>query len=65
MKEYITPNGKAITIFHEGFSLRIKFKKGGELPEELAGKFTAADHAENAILKYLDKLKQKLKKPKE
>lgn len=59
MSDFTTPNGKVITTYNEGFSVRIKFKTGGELPACLAGKYTASDHADTAIRKYLDDLSKK------
>ena len=62
METFKTPNGKEIVTFNEGFSIRIKFATGGELPEELSGKYTAFDHARTAIYKYLDRLTTKKNK---
>lgn len=65
MKTFTTPNGKDIAMYYEGFSIRIKFVGGGELPECLAGKYTTEVFAEIDILKYLASLEDRKTKTKE
>lgn len=53
MREYETKGGKKIVLVPEGNAIRVMFSPGGELPEELTGKFTSEFFAERAILAYL------------
>lgn len=53
MKEFETKGGKKIVLVPEGNAIRIMFSPGGELPEELTGKFTSEFFVERAILSYL------------
>lgn len=49
-------------MFYKGRNIALKFKEGGELPEQLVGLFTNERQAENAILVYLDDHTPKHKK---
>lgn len=60
--ELITPNGKEIELFHEGFAVKARFKGGGELPDELKGSWTNLTFAKDSINKYLDKMEVKKSK---
>lgn len=68
IRKYITPGGKELEIYNEGFAVKARFIGGGELPAELAGSWTSKVHADMAINKYLVDLppkKEKLKLNKE
>lgn len=54
MKTFITPNGKELELYHIGFSVRCRFKTGGELPAELDCMWTDGAKAEQAINVYLN-----------
>ena len=56
MSNLVTPNGKEIELYHEGFAVRCRFKGGGELPDELKGSWTNLVFAQDSINKYLDKM---------
>jgi hypothetical protein len=58
----ITPNGKEIEIYNEGFAVLVRFKGGGELPEELKGSWTNKTFAMKSINQYLDKLEKREEK---
>lgn len=66
--EFKTPGGKTIVLYNEGYSIRVKFREGGELPVELTGKWTDERFAVASVLKYIDVMGQlqeeKDKKPK-
>lgn len=62
MKTFETHKGKTIEMYYKGQNIGLKFKEGGELPEQLAGIFTNERQAENAILMYLDEHTPKHKK---
>lgn len=55
MKTYTTEKGKEIEAYYSGRNIAVRFKGGGELPEELAGIWTDEREMENSILKYLTK----------
>lgn len=64
MKEFETPNGKKIVLVQEPNSVRVMFSPGGELPEELKGKYTSAFFAERDVLAYLAKQETKAERGK-
>lgn len=59
-----TPEGKKIEVFPvEGTSLwAIRFKSGGQLPEELSGKWVKRKDAVKEMSKYLNKRSKKKRK---
>ena len=59
--ELVTPNGKEIELYNEGFAVKARFKGGGQLPEELAGSWTNKVFAIQSINKYLDSKTKKTK----
>jgi hypothetical protein len=52
---YKTAGGKTVEVYHEpmGTFWSIRFKEGGQLPQELAGKFTHENDARQAVEVYL------------
>lgn len=60
--QFVTPKGKEIELYSEGFSVLVRFKGGGELPEELKGSWTSKVFAIDSINKYLDKLEKREEK---
>lgn len=62
MKTFETHKGKTIELYYKGQSIALKFKEGGELPEDLKGMFTNERQAEIAINMYLDRHTPKHKK---
>lgn len=62
MKTFETHKGKTIEMFYFGRNIALRFKEGGELPEELKGMYTNDRQAEIAINKYLDRHTPKHKK---
>lgn len=62
MKTFETHKGKTIEMFYKGRNIALKFKEGGELPEELTGIYTGPLEAELAVLRYLDRHTPKHKK---
>lgn len=63
MKTFETHKGKTIEMFYKGRNVALKFKEGGELPEDLTGLFTNPNEAEYAVIRYLDRHTPKHKKP--
>lgn len=63
MKTFETHKGKTIEMYYKGRNIALKFKEGGELPEQLSGLYTNPIMAEKDILIYLDKHTPKHKKP--
>lgn len=55
MKTYKTEKGKEIEVYYSGRNLAVRFKGGGELPEELSGIWTDERALEHSVLKYLAK----------
>jgi len=58
----VTPNGKEIELYSEGFGVKARFKGGGQLPDELSGTWTNHSFAMNTINTYLDKMEDKKSK---
>lgn len=58
----ITPNGKELEFYNEGFMTKVRFKGGGELPDVLKGGWTNQVFAKQAIDMYLKALSDKSKK---
>lgn len=54
MKTFVTPKGKEIEFYNEGFLVKARFKSGGEFPEKLKGGWTDMAKAEEAIKLYLN-----------
>lgn len=54
-EKYITPKGKEIEVFYEGRNLAVRFKGGGQLPDELKGTWTNHKEVEKSINIYLAK----------
>lgn len=56
-KPYTTQGGKQIRIVKDdwGSFWHVEFMSGGQLPEELSGKFTSDDLADAAVQVYLNK----------
>lgn len=52
----VTPNGKEIELYHEGFAVKCRFKGGGELPNELKGSWTNLTFAKDSIAQYLNRM---------
>lgn len=65
MEKFKTPGGKEIEVYHSGFSFKIRFVGGGELPEELGGIYTSFPDAKISILKYLAKKEAVVETPKQ
>ena len=58
--EFKTPAGKTVSVVREpkhGY-LKIQFKEGGEVPQELQGYFTTPALAEKTIRMYLETKKR-------
>lgn len=55
METFLTAGGKELQIFTDPQTahVKIQFKEGGQLPEELSGLFTSKSVAEVAIRSYL------------
>lgn len=55
MTEFVTEGGKELQIVTDPQTahIKIQFKEGGQLPEELSGLFTSKAVAEIAIRSYL------------
>jgi len=55
--QFQTRGGKTVVVYHDkmGSMWSIKFKQGGQLPEELEGKFTSEQQAIQAVEIYLAK----------
>jgi hypothetical protein len=55
--KYETKGGKGISIRHDemGTLWRVEFVPGGQLPSELAGRFTNDSEAKHAVEQYLAK----------
>jgi hypothetical protein len=64
METYITSGGKEIEIFTDPATahVKVRFKKGGELPEQLSGLFTSVAVAEVAVRSYILNNKELKKK---
>lgn len=64
MKQYFTPAGKEIQAKHCTKSplFKIEFATGGELPEELTGRYTTEREVGRAISMYLAKVTEKVSK---
>lgn len=67
MSEFKTANGKEIEIFTDPATahVKVKFKDGGQLPEELSGLFTSRAIAEVAVTSYLLRTHEEKSKKKE
>lgn len=67
METFITAGGKEIEVFTDPTTAhcKIRFKNGGELPEELSGVFTSKAIANIAVVSYIEKNKTKQTKTKE
>lgn len=59
--EFVTPNGKVMELYNEGFAVKVRFTTGGELPRELSGSWTNKLFAIDSINKYLDNKQKKFK----
>lgn len=53
MKTYKTPKGKEIEVYYLGRNLAVRFKGGGELPQELSGTWTNEIALEHSLQMYL------------
>ncbi|UOF80643.1 flavivirus dead domain [Caudoviricetes sp.] len=67
MREFETGTGKTIQMIIDPKTAHIKlqFKEGGQLPDELSGLYTSERNATKDILSYLDKIKDRKPKNKE
>ena len=57
MEPNVTPKGKEIKIYQIANTslFKVAFTDGGQLPEDLSGKWTNPKLAQDAVDKYLDK----------
>ena len=64
MKQYFTPAGKEIKakLCTKSPLFKIEFATGGELPEELTGRYTCEREVEHVIIMYLAKVNEKVNK---
>jgi hypothetical protein len=64
MSNFVTPNGKEISIVNQKGTghYKIQFNSGGELPENLSGLYTSVSTATIAVVQYISTLEAKAKK---
>lgn len=64
MQSFETGTGKTVQLIidQKTAHIRLQFKEGGQLPDELVGLYTSERDATKDVLLYLDKIKER--KPK-